>query len=183
MLPENKQNFRYQDVVLHFSEELAFTIYAEHSSLSTVRIFWRHHFPKNAILYGDAFERGYGDLKWKRIEQTTKSYWYFILYNGKDEFCLGVKTRPNALCFWTVEQQQLLLTANIRSGGDGIGLNRRQLNLRSWPSILIKQIPFHRPKNSAPNYAVLRCFQPLLFMEEITGTVTIEIFLMRKSSK
>ena len=60
-------------------------------------------------VYGDAWERGYGDLEWRKPENTGMMPWFFMLSNGSDSnrdfsgrktSCFGVKVRPGALCSW-----------------------------------------------------------------------------------
>lgn len=87
---------------------------------------------------GDAWERGYGDLEWQRINQDRNMPWYFAVSNGSDSVkdtegrfteCFGVKVRPTAFCQWNYSDDEITLTLDIRNGGTGVILNGRTLNV------------------------------------------------------
>ena len=80
---------------------------------------------RDAYVYGDAFERGYGNLEWSRKKRTM--YWY-CMFTDKIETCgYGVKTQPNALCFWEYDNDRLYLILDIRNGTESLYLNGRIL--------------------------------------------------------
>ena len=83
--------------------------------------------PEDVIL-GDAFERGYGDLKWEKVCDKTIP-WYFFVRRKNVTVGIGVKTLPNALCWWKIKNRHLYFIADIGSGGLGLNLNGNTLEI------------------------------------------------------
>ena len=83
--------------------------------VSFIEICFPRPFSENALVYGDAFERGYGDLQWKKDRRDTLR-WYFVAADGNDTYGFGVKTQPNALCSWQISDDTVKLVCDIRSG-------------------------------------------------------------------
>lgn len=84
--------------------------------------------PGTRIL-GDCWERGYGDLEWRGIVPDRVMPWYFLLFDGQRTHGFGVKTAPNALCFWQVSEECVTLCLDVRCGGAGVELNGRNVSL------------------------------------------------------
>ena len=80
-------------------------------------------------LLGDAWERGYGDLEWRGIAPERAMPWYFAGHDGTRTFCLGVRTGAAAFCFWQVDSSGISLWADVRSGGQGLQLGGRVLDV------------------------------------------------------
>ena len=87
------------------------------TKVSFVYVTFPRDFSDDAYIYGDDFERGYGDL---RFEQNRKDalYWYYIATDNGRHFAGGVKTLPNALCAWRVRPDCVELVCDLRSGTD-----------------------------------------------------------------
>ena len=47
--------------------------------VSFVRLSWPVPLEENALLLGDAWERGYGDLSWRRIDPDFVMPWYVMV--------------------------------------------------------------------------------------------------------
>lgn len=108
---------------------------ADETPLCFLILKWRlgdGEHPENPVrVLGDAWERGYGDLAWRGIEPHRSMPWYFLTYDektGKTEG-FGVKVRPAAMCFWRYAGAELVLYADIRSGGRGVVLGGRTLDV------------------------------------------------------
>ena len=85
--------------------------------------------PGTALVLGDAWERGYGELEWKRPAESGVLPWYFLAhFEGKTQ-CFGVKTQPNAMCYWKVENGTVCLYADVTSGARGVRLAGRTLTV------------------------------------------------------
>lgn len=82
-----------------------------------IKLVFDRPFSENALIYGDAFERGYGDLRWEK-DRRDALRWYFIAADGADYFAYGVKTQPDSLCSWHVFEDRVELICDIRSGTD-----------------------------------------------------------------
>ena len=95
----------------------------------SVRVVWENTYFKDARLLGDSWERAYGDMEWKNIENSGKMPWYFLAYTDTGIYAFGVKTRPNAFCFWECSRDSISLTMDVRNGSRGVELGGRKLEL------------------------------------------------------
>lgn len=81
-------------------------------------------------ILADHWERAYGDLEWKKPEDTDWMPWYFLFDKApKQCFGYGVKVRPAAMCWWEVKGKDLLLHLDVRCGAKGVQLNGRTLKV------------------------------------------------------
>jgi len=96
----------------------------------TLKLFWNwdYEYSDRWVLLGDQWERGFGDLEWRGIAPERTMPWYFLAHNGKTTLGYGVKTGANALCYWQANQEQIVLTADLRCGSEGVVLGQRQLH-------------------------------------------------------
>lgn len=102
----------------------------ETTPVSEIRITIKHvPFHENARILGDTLERAYGDLSWKELNPQTKIPWYFIVSDLNTNYCFGVKTGPNAFCFWKCDQTSTQLILDLRNGSHPLQLNGRTLHL------------------------------------------------------
>ncbi len=84
--------------------------------VSFVTLRWLGNIPLNGKVFGDVFERTYADLEWRGILPERVMPWYCAIYDGKLCEGFGVKVRPNALCFWQIDELGVSLTLDLRSG-------------------------------------------------------------------
>lgn len=89
------------------------------TEVSFVKLTFPRTFSKDALIYGDAFERGYGDLRWEKDRRDVLR-WYMIATDNGEHLGCGVKTLPNALCSWLVSDDSIQLICDIRCGTDAI---------------------------------------------------------------
>jgi alpha-galactosidase len=78
---------------------------------------------------GDAWKRAYGDLEWRGIVPERAMPWYFAGYDGERTHCCGVRTGPRAFIFFQVDSEGVSLWADVRSGGRGVELEGRVLDV------------------------------------------------------
>jgi alpha-galactosidase len=81
------------------------------------------------LVFGDAWERGYGDLEWRGWAPDRVMPWYFATYDGNTTNAYGVRTAGNALCFWQMDPAGISLWTDVRSGGVGVQLGERTLDV------------------------------------------------------
>lgn len=113
----------------------------EETPLTYLRLRW--HFTEAekrnepVHVYGDAWERGGGNLEWRSIVPERCMPWFFLVANGTDAFGqrdgrktegFGVKVRPGALCFWQYDASGATLWMDVRNGGSGVILKGRTLH-------------------------------------------------------
>ena len=103
------------------------SVYAERASVRVIELVWQFPLPQTAKLLGDAWERGYGELEWRSLPQAGEMPWYFLIYADGKTTAFGVKTQPNALCWWTADGETVTLHVDISCGADPVQLNGRRL--------------------------------------------------------
>lgn len=79
--------------------------------LNHVALRWKLTFPGTALFLGDHWERGYGDLQWRHRQPERVMPWYFGVHDPASTLscAAGVRVRPSALCFWTVDEDGVTL--------------------------------------------------------------------------
>ena len=84
-----------------------------------ITLRWFGPTSKKARFMGDAFERGYGNLEWRGIIPERVMPWYCVSYDGVNCEGFGVKVRPNAFCYWQIDESGVSLTLDLRCGTCG----------------------------------------------------------------
>jgi alpha-galactosidase len=99
------------------------------TSIKRIHLRWRGNIDATRLVLGDAWERGYGDLEWRAFVPDRAMPWYFATYDGAVTHAYGVRTGANALCFWQADPGGISLWADVRSGGVGVKLGERTLDV------------------------------------------------------
>lgn len=99
------------------------------SPVCRVRISWENTYFDDGKLLGDSWERAYGDMEWKAIDASGKMPWYFVANTGEVTYGFGVKTNPNAFCYWECSREEIALTMLVNSGSKGVELKGRKLEV------------------------------------------------------
>jgi alpha-galactosidase len=99
------------------------------AAIKRVRLRWRGALDEVRLISGDAWERGYGDLEWRGFVPDRVMPWYVATSDGRTTNAYGVRTGASAFCFWQVDPQGVTLWADVRSGGAGVELGARVLNV------------------------------------------------------
>lgn len=107
--------------------DLEIYVTADRTELELVRLRWNLNDPLKGIFLGDAWERGYGDMKWEGMIPHRAMPWYFFVHHMEDTAGYGVKVRPSSLCFWQADPKGISLWLDVRNGGEGVRLGGRQL--------------------------------------------------------
>jgi alpha-galactosidase len=100
------------DICATDEKTLRISLSAKETALKYVRLRWNFTEKEKRTdiikVYGDACERGYGDIEWRRIVPDRYMPWVCAVSNGSDRDtntigrfteCFGVKTCPAAMCF------------------------------------------------------------------------------------
>jgi alpha-galactosidase len=127
----NQNLWKYKDVVVELksiADLVSVHVQSPATSLKTVKLSWKYPFSKTAQLLGDAWERTYGDVQWKSVDANAKMPWYVIQHDGDSTNCFGVKTGGNTICYWQANADELSLSLDTKSGGDGVQLGNRTLH-------------------------------------------------------
>ena len=141
-LPVLRENQPDVTVTLSGSSQLNITVSADETPLCRVELIWgltdSEQRKEPVRVLGDAWERGYGDLEWRKIQPNRCMPWFFMVSNGSDSDlqvkgrrteCFGVKVRPAAFCYWKYDGKMITLAADIRNGGAGVILKGRKLEV------------------------------------------------------
>ncbi|MBQ5749049.1 MAG: alpha-galactosidase [Oscillospiraceae bacterium] len=118
------------DACVHFEtgDCLRILLTAKEERVKFIRLRWHLPMPPDALLLGDAWERGYGDLCWRGYDPDRPMPWYFLLTDRKGAVsAAGVKVRPRALCCWNADEDGVTLLLDVRNGGSGVMLGGRTL--------------------------------------------------------
>jgi alpha-galactosidase len=99
------------------------------ASLRAVRLRWRWSAPAGLRILGDAWERAYGDLTWRGIEPERVLPWYALIHSPTGTSGIGVRTGAGAFCGWQIDHVGITLDCDCRSGGIGVRLGDRELDL------------------------------------------------------
>lgn len=94
-----------------------------------VLLRWRGDLRGASLFLGDHWERSYADLEWRGEMPNRAMPWYFLVHDGVDTLGIGVRTQPNAFVFWNADAQGVSLWADVRSGGVGVALGERTLEV------------------------------------------------------
>ena len=137
------------------------------SAIKNIYIKWNIH-PANEMLYlGDAWERAYGNLQWMPLDSTRIMPWYFLASNKSVTHGYGVMTSPNAMCSWRMNNHEVILRADVRSGGVGVELGNRKLNVCTITSR--KGVTGETPFSAAKVFCKQMCPNPKLPKQPVYG--------------
>lgn len=128
IITENEAVVDENGVFVKLCNGKVFLSYNE-APVCAVKITWENTYFSDARIMGDAWERGYGDLQWKGIDESRIMPWYFLAYDGSKTYAFGVKTQPNSLCYWSCSKDNITLTMLVQNGNRGVQLGSRKLEV------------------------------------------------------
>jgi len=128
---------------------------------------WSGSWAQNTRFLGDHWERGYGDLSWQGLVPERIMPWYFLASGETGTTGYGVKTGPDALCFWQADAAGLSLCLDVRCGGSGVVLNGRCLEAATVVERPGRQ--GESPFAAATAFCRMMCESPLLPAEPVYG--------------
>ena len=105
---------------------------AEHTRIESIGLRWRTDFVPGARTFGDAWERGYGDLGWTVLRPERIMPWYMLVKEPTGCSFLAVKTGCAAFIGWMADSHSVTLLIDTRSGCEGVLLGQRALKLGTF---------------------------------------------------
>lgn len=90
---------------------------------------YKGSFPENVRILGDHWERAYADLGFTTLRPERMLPWYFLATDGKKTDGYGVKTAPNAFCYFYANNEGIDLVMDTRNGNGGVNLKGRILDV------------------------------------------------------
>ncbi len=140
---------------------------ATRDKIKFIELEWKFESSDDVFVLGDAWERSYADLEFKKITDNDRYMpWYFIATDKEKCYCFGVKTQPNAFISFTYGKEGIKALIDCRNGGCGVHLEGRKLHLATF---------VYKEYDSADVYACLHdyckmlCDNPVLPDEPIYG--------------
>lgn len=122
--------FRAGDVAVELAEaddSLAVFVQAQNTPVRELVLTWKAMFGGAGEVLGDTWERGYGDLEWKKEADHIGMPWYFFRHEAGKCLAFGVKVRPSAMCWWEKDGADVKLHLDVRCGTYGVKLGGRKL--------------------------------------------------------
>ncbi|HTY38106.1 MAG TPA: hypothetical protein VMH23_13395 [Bacteroidota bacterium] len=162
--------WRENDVQIALSPSanaLAVDIQSPTEHLNFVTLKWKITRNASVQCLGDQWERSYGDLCWRAVDDRRIMPWYFMEYDGKVTNGFGVRTGCRSLCFWQAGTGGVTLTLDLRSGGNGVRLGDR--TLRAAEIVVQKGSEADSPFSSTRTFCALMCESPRLPKEPVYG--------------
>ena len=108
-------------------------ISAEKDRPKFVELHWAFKSDESLLVLGDAWERSYADLEFKKLSDNNRFMpWYFIATDKTKSFCFGVKTGCNSFVSFRYDEKGITALVDCRNGGNGVHLDGRKLCLATF---------------------------------------------------
>ena len=145
---------------------LSVFITAHHDRPQFVTLRWPFETDEDLFVLGDAWERSYGELCFKRLSDDQRPLpWYFAATDKTETYCFGVKTQPNAFVCFSYDAGGISAKIDCRNGGGGVQLGGRTVKLCTFVFAQYALPPYE----SLCAYCRTLCDHPLLPQEKIYG--------------
>ena len=110
------------------------TVTLHGGTASRVTLVWRGALGADTQVFGDVWERTYGDSGWRRVDAKGSPRggampWYFLATDGSRTDGYGVMTQPNAFACWRAFPDRIELVLDVRAGFEPVELGDRALAL------------------------------------------------------
>ncbi len=140
---------------------------APKSAAKRLHLRWHGRQDSCRLVLGDTWERAYGDLAWQGLVPERPLPWYFAAWDGTHTHGYGVRTGPHAFCFWQTDADGISLWADVRSGGVGVKLGPRVLDVCTVVSRAGQ--PGESPFAALHSFCRQMCPKPRLLSHPIYG--------------
>lgn len=132
-----------------------------------IELEWHFNSDGNLYVLGDAWERSYGELEFKRLCNNDRYMpWYFIATDKKNSFCFGVKTGCNSFVSFKYTTEGIKALVDCRNGGCGVELNGRRVHLATFVYGEYDSADIY---GNLHDYCKKLCDKPLLPAERVYG--------------
>lgn len=122
----NGGDYELADVRVEIAGSEVFVTTKE-TAIAGIEIVLDNIYFRDALILGDAFERGYAEFAWRKPDFEKKIPWYFLAQEDGCIYGLGVKTGPDALCCWQCDGETIQLNVDMRNGRNDLALQGRTL--------------------------------------------------------
>lgn len=149
---------------------LRVTVSSPDVPVAYVALRWEVEAPPGALVLGDHWERGYGDMEWRGIVPERVLPWFALIHDGREGVTrgVGVATGCASLASWRVDASGVTLLLDVRSGGAGVALAGRELLAATVRSLASEA--GESPYAFARRFARTLCPSPRLPRQPVYGS-------------
>ncbi|QHT58987.1 hypothetical protein GXP70_02765 [Paenibacillus lycopersici] len=148
-------------------QAVALELEAPNDAVRLIKLRWTMKQEGRSLILGDHWERAYGELEWRGIVAERALPWYFLRHDGSRTAGFGVKTGPNAFCYWQLDADGVTFTADVTSGSEGVRLGARKLTVAE-----LLHDPGREgdsPFRAAQRFCRLMCDNPVMPKQPVYG--------------
>lgn len=132
-----------------------------------IELHWDTFDDEDAVVLGDAWERSYGDLEFRKLTENDRFMpWYFIATNMMECFCFGVKTQAKSFVSFKYDTTGITALVDVRNGGNGVHLNGRSLTVCTFVFASYGDADIYK---NLHDFCCKLCDKPLLPKERVYG--------------
>ena len=132
-----------------------------------IKLCWAFPSDENTLVLADVWERSYGDLAFRKINEAAKyAAWYFLATNKKESLGFGIKTGANSFVSFDYNTDGITALVDVRNGGDGVHLNGRTVHLATFVRATYENGDVF---GALKDYCKKLCDKPCLPKERIYG--------------
>ncbi len=153
------------DTVVNVKQDGGITVTSAAAAPKKLALVYSAQFNKNTLFLGDDWERGYGTLEWKVLDEKRLMPWYFLAYDGTTTYGFGVKTGCNCFANWHAFGDKAVLILDLRCGTNAVLLNGRTLEAATVVFYSAQKPAF----DGACEFCSMLCDNPLLPKKPIYG--------------
>lgn len=147
---------------------LNLSLTAPSTAIKRIHLRWRARLDGVQLILGDAWERAYGDLEWRGWVPDRVMPWYAATTDGARTHAYGVRTGARAFCFWQIDSEGVSLWTDVRSGGVGVRLGERVLDVCD---VVCREGREHESSFAALHaFCAMMCASPRLPRHSIYGS-------------
>lgn len=147
--------------------ELDLLLCADEDKPKFVELHWQTSDDGNFVVLGDAWERSYGDLEFRKLSENKRYMpWYFIATDKKTCFCFGVRTQANSFVSFKYDETGITALVDVRNGGSGVHLNGRKLCVATFICAFYNDSEVYE---NLCDFCRKMCDKPLLPKERVYG--------------
>ena len=151
----------------------AIIVYPCDKPIKRIKLRWRGDMSDAQLILGDAFERNYSysfgfDLFgfWHTLMPERKMPWYFHVFDGERLNCFGVKTGPDAVCYFQCDERGITLWLDMRNFSGGVSLKEPLLAAE----VVCREGEYGEdPYVAAQSFCRMMCEKPVLPKTPIFG--------------
>ncbi len=147
-------------------DSLRVTLYPSERRYNRVKLRWNGDLSDVQTVCGDDVARYLVESPWTALMPQKPMPWYFHTYDGERLSSYGVKTGPNAFCFFMCDESGISLWIDVRNGGLGAKFTEP---LDACDIVCDEGDASENPYISAQKFCRRMCEKPRLLDEPVFG--------------